>query len=395
LVSDTPTVIWHSTTDPDSALTINYKVYWDDNDYFDSPDSSAELSDTVYTFVESLERSQTYFWRILAYTDEAAPRYSNQIWDFYIDGLPEEAVILAPPNGTSADESTYLIWLKADDPDSFDTVSYSLQADDDPTFGSPEIDQTGISDSGLNLDEAIAVQLGQLDGFTNLIPDTRYFWRVRSDDLFGGSSEWTDGSNYFIYLYSGQNPGPEPFPLYEPPDSALQVVYHTYFIWGDSYDPYYNFSFTLQYSTDSLFSGIVISISGLSDTVTAIPTDILNQTGEELFWRVMAINEEGLVRIGGIPEEEYRFLRILPPGDANSSGEVNIADVVFLYAFLKGVGEPPDPLLAGDANGNCLVNIADVVYLFSYLKGEGDPPVRGDCDGILILIEKDKGNLID
>lgn len=388
LVSDMPTVTWHGTADPDSAFPVNYKVYWDDDEYFGSPDSSAELSDTTYTFVESLERSQTYSWRVRAFNEYAAPRYSNQTWDFYIDGLPEETTILAPPDGASADASTYLIWLEASDPDTFDIVTYSLQADEDPLFESPEIDQSGIPNPGLISDDVVAVQLGQLDGFANLVSDTRYYWRVRSDDLYGGSSNWTDGTNYFIYLYTGQNPGPEPFPLFEPPDSARHVVYYTNFIWGNTNDPYYYFDFTLQYSTDNSFSEVVISISGLEDTSFAIPTDNLAQTGEELFWRVLAINQEGQVRIGGIPDPEVRFLKILSPGDLDGDGVVYLNDVIYLIAYYRGQVPPPDPLLVGDLDGDCIVGMADIISLISVVRGTLPPPPRPDCEEPLAIIKR-------
>jgi hypothetical protein len=388
LVSALPMLIWHSTVDPDSALLINYKAYWDEDEYFSSPDSSAELSDTTYTFADSLERSHAYYWRVLAYHDQVAPRYSNQTWDFYIDGLPEETTILAPPDGASADASTYLVWLEASDPDIFDIVTYSLQADEDPLFESPEIDQSGIPNSGLISDDVVAVQLGQLDGFANLVSDTRYYWRVRSDDLYGGSSNWTDGTNYFIYLYTGQNPGPEPFPLFEPPDSARHVIYYTNFIWGNTNDPYYYFDFTLQYSTDNSFSEVVISISGLEDTSFAIPTDNLAQTGEELFWRVLAINQEGQVRIGGIPDPEVRFLKIVTPGDMDGDGVVYLNDIIYLIAYYRGQVPPPDPPLVGDLDGDCIVGMADIISLISVVRGTLPPPPRPDCDELLAIIRR-------
>lgn len=391
LVSEMPTVIWHGTADPDSAFPVNYKVYWDDDENFGSPDSSAGLSDTIYTFVESLERSQTYSWRVRAYNDYAAPRYSNEIRDFYIDGLPEETTILAPPDGASANSLTYLIWLEASDPDDFDIVTYSLQADEDPLFESPEIDQSGIPGSGLISEDVVAVQLGQLDGFTNLLSDTRYYWRVRSDDLYGGSSDWTDGTNYFIYLYSGQNPGPDPFLIFEPPDSARQVVYLTRFIWEDTSDPYYYFDFTFQYSTDSLFSEVVISISGLEDTSLAIPTDNLAQTGEMLFWRVLAINEEGQVRIGGIPDPESRLLTIVPPGDIDDDGIISIPDIIYLVAYIRGQVPAPDPLLVGDLDGDCIVHISDIVYLISVVRGLLPPPARPNCEQPLAILKRTFG----
>ena len=67
------------------------------------------------------------------------------------------------------------------------------------------------------------------------------------------------------------------------------------------------------------------------------------------------------------------------PGDANGSGDVNGLDVTYLINYLKGIGNPPDPLLGGDANGSCAVNGIDVSYLVNYLKGVGPAPVRGDC----------------
>lgn len=73
------------------------------------------------------------------------------------------------------------------------------------------------------------------------------------------------------------------------------------------------------------------------------------------------------------------FFQDFLPGDANGDGQVNGLDVVFLVAYLKGQGPPPDPLLRGDANGDCMVNGLDVIYLVAYLRGEGPPPFRGDC----------------
>jgi hypothetical protein len=38
---------------------------------------------------------------------------------------------------------------------------------------------------------------------------------------------------------------------------------------------------------------------------------------------------------------------------------------------------------AGDATGNCTTNGIDVVYLVAYLKGIGAPPVRPDCGEVI------------
>jgi len=68
-----------------------------------------------------------------------------------------------------------------------------------------------------------------------------------------------------------------------------------------------------------------------------------------------------------------------PPGDANSSGEVDIDDVVFLIAYIFSGGQAPDPLCCGDANGSGAIDIDDVVYLIAYIFSGGPPPVPVPC----------------
>jgi hypothetical protein len=61
-------------------------------------------------------------------------------------------------------------------------------------------------------------------------------------------------------------------------------------------------------------------------------------------------------------------------GDPNTSGSVNLADIVYLVSYLFKSGFPPAPLQSGDANSDGVVNLADVVYLVSYLFKHGPAP---------------------
>jgi hypothetical protein len=61
-------------------------------------------------------------------------------------------------------------------------------------------------------------------------------------------------------------------------------------------------------------------------------------------------------------------------GDANTTGNVNIADVVYLVSYLFKFGFPPAPLQSGDANSDGKVDLADIVYLVSYLFKHGPQP---------------------
>ena len=71
-------------------------------------------------------------------------------------------------------------------------------------------------------------------------------------------------------------------------------------------------------------------------------------------------------------------------GDTNGSGGVDIADSIYLLAFLFQSGAPVTTQAAGDINSDGNTDIADVVYLLTYLFNSGTPPAApfptADCE---------------
>ncbi len=61
-------------------------------------------------------------------------------------------------------------------------------------------------------------------------------------------------------------------------------------------------------------------------------------------------------------------------GDANTDGTIDIADVVYLIAFIFGGRTAPNPLLAGDANGDASISVSDALYLVDYIFSDGPAP---------------------
>jgi hypothetical protein len=67
-------------------------------------------------------------------------------------------------------------------------------------------------------------------------------------------------------------------------------------------------------------------------------------------------------------------------GDANSSGKVDVADIVYLVNYVFKFGPRPHPIWRGDANGDCKVNVSDQVYLVNYVfKGGPLPYLCSNC----------------
>jgi hypothetical protein len=63
-------------------------------------------------------------------------------------------------------------------------------------------------------------------------------------------------------------------------------------------------------------------------------------------------------------------------GDANTDGEVNVGDAVFIIRWVFTGGPPPYPYLAADVNADGSPNVGDAVYIIAYVfKGGPDP----DC----------------
>jgi hypothetical protein len=72
-------------------------------------------------------------------------------------------------------------------------------------------------------------------------------------------------------------------------------------------------------------------------------------------------------------------LRVVDPpptvcGDADGSGQIDIADVVYLVSYIFASGAPPNPIAIGDTDCDGTVDIADVVRLVAHIFGGAPSP---------------------
>lgn len=73
----------------------------------------------------------------------------------------------------------------------------------------------------------------------------------------------------------------------------------------------------------------------------------------------------------------YDIACCILPGDANHDGACNIADAVYLIAYIFRGGNPPPCPNEGDANGDGTINIGDAVYMITFIFQGGPAPVPG------------------
>jgi hypothetical protein len=135
----------------------------------------------------------------------------------------------------------------------------------------------------------------------------------------------------------------------------------------------------------------------LPDVETAKPTDITvsPRSGEQINWQVFA-SGGGTQTVGTLILSSTIGQTAAGPssvgsyflqsgfwqnfgsgylcGDADHSGGIDIADVVYLVAYIFSAGPAPDPLFAGDADCDGEITIADVVYLVNYIFSGGAAP---------------------
>ncbi len=65
---------------------------------------------------------------------------------------------------------------------------------------------------------------------------------------------------------------------------------------------------------------------------------------------------------------------IIPCGDLNGSGQMDIADVIYLVNYIFSSGPAPQDTSQGDADCSSQTNIADAVYLVNYIFAGGAEP---------------------
>ncbi len=189
-------------------LTYQYQVF-DDAELTtivsDVPAVAGGTGTTSWTVGVDLDPETQYWWRCRAKDDSehTGPWTDTASFFVFLDNQPPTVPVLLGPSdgGRLPDLTGRLTWLESTDPDegNHDFVAgYRVQVDDDPAFGSPEID---VADIALVSKAAggISVALSELAGSGNLVLGTLYHWRVNASDSHSLASNWSESPARFVF----------------------------------------------------------------------------------------------------------------------------------------------------------------------------------------------------
>ena len=213
----------------------------------------------------------------------------------------------------------------------------------------------------------------ELDSTTTVIVDMplteneHYYWRVRASDHYE-ESPWTSIHSFWV---NEANSAPSLFELSAPLDGFSPPIAERRptFVWSPATDadPFDVVTYSFHLALDSNFNFVDVT-TGIAVESFQIEEPLSWSTN--CWWKVQATDQHGADTWSS---QTFRF-RTMTLGDADGSGAVTIADVVFLVNYIFSGGPAPAPIESGDPNCDGHHNIGDLVYLVNFIFASGAPP---------------------
>jgi hypothetical protein len=228
---------------------------------------STSAASSQYTPTSPLPGGVDLYWRVQTKAVNGPSAWS-QVFVFtsaYPPGIPS---LVSPANGTLVyDYTPILNWATVWVPASWPFHHYQIQIDTETSFDAP-----------LEADVFVHVNPSYTP-VSDLDPNTPYYWRVRSYNIFGQFSQWSSVRSFRTAL-----PAPG---LLTPPDDSTTTDTTPTLDWGEVTGAT---GFDVQITTDSSWATGVITTSTAASTYTpgtALPV------GPVIYWRVRTRGANG------------------------------------------------------------------------------------------------------
>jgi len=304
LFTYSPTFEWEELPSGTEYGQLSYSLIIDDAENFSSPlEYDAGIS-AMYSIPDPLANYGFWHWKVKAYNDTAA-FWSNEVFAFRIDYTPNLPQLISPIHGEATYADYWLLWTESYDADADDTVTYTLEIDNNSDFSSPEATESSISSESGQKDGIVGIHIQDLQNLANLQDNTTYYWRVKAVDKFGGESGFTDGTATFHYNPQTSEPTAPGMPTIVSPADGEEAVPDSWLTWEESVDPDVNdtVAYTIEIDDNNDFLSPEVTQSGITDTpgksLAGVQINTLtdyNNLQDDItyFWRIKAVDKYAL-----------------------------------------------------------------------------------------------------
>lgn len=270
LLTDRPTFEWDAVPGATSYILQASRL-----EDFSALLVNETLNTNEYRMSKDLPQNRTIYWRVRAKTAAVSSPWSAK-GSFTTGNPPSVPVLVAPTPGTlSGDYTPRFDWKSSTLPVGTTFKQYEIQVDDHKEFTSPEIDSTtelhDLADSDFTPISA-------------LMPNTKYFWRVRAVNTVGAEEHVSGWSP--VWSFRTKIAAPGSLTLIPNGSNPLQPSFE----WDDAPGSGAITGYTIQISTSASFNTYLVNTTTMNSSYSLLKN---LPVGKMIYWRVRVNGANG------------------------------------------------------------------------------------------------------
>ena len=276
-------IIWEEEKPEGTFLTLQTRTSTDNSTW---SDWSAEYDNSAGERITSTP--QRYFqYRANINNNSnitAIPRLKRTLVEY--NRIPNNTNNLLPANERRLSNTDNLMWDISSDSDTEDSITYTLEIDNNSDFGSLDSVTSRISSAGININ--------QVENFTKLQDDTRYYWRVKVIDSQNNQSDYSSEEKFFILDKENQNPNP-PNSGFNPNQKGIVKTQKPTIYWDkasdpDSSDTKDKLSYVIQLDENDKFDSAYTYNTEKNKTNFIVPENLTDNT--QYYYKIKTKDDE-------------------------------------------------------------------------------------------------------
>jgi len=194
----------------------------------------------------------------------------------------------SPENDKKLTVEDQLKWGGATDPDSEDSLTYTLEIDDNSQFQSLNSTTTGLKTTEIKIKDA--------DNFSNLQDEVNYYWRVKTVDDHNTQSDYAADKKNFVLDRANLQPK-SPQSGFNPHQDGKVKTQKPIIYWGtgsdpDTADPAATLSYIIQLDDSAKFDSAGLYTTKSGTTQLAVPDTLEDNT--QYYYRIKTKDDEGV-----------------------------------------------------------------------------------------------------